>query len=298
MLIVGDETRHHGMIPWVTGSLVLINVFVFVLETALGPKFVAGFSLVPKEITTGRDIVGPRQVKAKVPVIDSRGQERGYKEDYVRIPHSHGPFPIYLTFFTCMFLHAGIGHLLGNMWFLGIFGRNVEFALGHGRFLAYYLISGVMGGILHVISDPDAIVPCVGASGAISGVMGAYLAVFPFNKVKVWLWLCGVNVPAMVVLGLWFLIQYFSAIALDHRGAVASVAYAAHLGGFLTGLCLIFGTIVYYRFVPDKKADKSQPNQSQEAQPPSQVNIDDAFRLTTTGQSRQQETSDPPQIRL
>ena len=90
-----------------------------------------------------------------------------------------------MTLITSLFLHAGWFHLLGNLWFLGVFGPNVETALGHGRFLLYYLISGVAGGLVHTMSDPESVLPALGASGAISGVMGSYLAIYPHNKIRI-----------------------------------------------------------------------------------------------------------------
>ncbi len=141
-----------------------------------------------------------------------------------------------------MFLHVNLLHLLANLWLLGMFGRNVETALNHGRFLAYYLIAGTVGGLAHVASGPESVIPCLGASGAISGILGSYLAIYPLNKIKVWMgwWLGILEVPAFIVLGIWLLWQCVSAVIALHVGkAGGGVAYVDHIGGFLMGVALI-----------------------------------------------------------
>ncbi len=253
MFIVGDETHSQSRIPWVTGSLILLNVAVFLGQQKLGEKFTYGYSLIPVEIAKGRDLVKPQNLTIKVPYHSYGYQGRlklAYKEVSVRVPQHRGPVPIYLTLLTSMFMHGSWGHLLGNMWFLGIFGRNVETALNHGRFLTYYLICGVAGGLAHTFSDLHSVVPCLGASGAISGVMGSYLAIYPFNKLKIWLGLFFgiVELPAVVVLGFWFVVQYVSAIASKSMGTIGGVAFFDHLGGFGAGIVLIFGTIAYLKW--------------------------------------------------
>jgi membrane associated rhomboid family serine protease len=257
MFIIGDETHSNGRLPWITGALIVANVLTFLLQQSLGQKFTYGYSLVPLEIVKGRDFVKPKEMKIKVPVraVEGYGDKRRviirYKDEWVKVPQYRGPFPIYLTLLTSMFLHANWFHLVGNLWFLGVFGRNVETALGHGRFLMYYLICGVAGGLVHTLSDPDSVIPSHGASGAISGVMGSYLAIYPLNKIKIWLgWLWGVvDVPAFVVLGVWMGWQYVSAVLRAEIGNLGGgVAYWDHLGGFAAGLLLIPITIAYLRW--------------------------------------------------
>ena len=253
MLIVGDQSHHNGRIPWVTGSLLATNVLVFLLQAALGEPFTNGFSLVPKEITEFRDLTKKERVKVKVAEVfyDQRGHRHVDKHDkFFYVNHYTGPFPIVLTLFTSMFLHGDIIHLLGNMWFLVIFGRNVECALDHGRFLLFFVLCGVIGGLAHVASAPHSVIPCLGASGAISGVLGAYVAIHPLNNIKCWFgwWLGVIELPALVVIGVWFLFQYLSAfLALEHPEYGGSIAYWDHLGGFLTGVAFIWGTILYLR---------------------------------------------------
>lgn len=152
------------------------------------------------------------------------------------------PFPIWLTLFTAMFLHAGWLHLIGNMWYLWIFGDNVEASMGSWRYLIFYLLCGVGAAGLQMAVSGKSTVPMVGASGAISGVMGAYFILFPWARiltvVPIWFFLQLVEVPAVIFLGLWFLLQFFSGI-VDLRG-LGGTAWWAHIGGFLTGAILVF----------------------------------------------------------
>lgn len=141
---------------------------------------------------------------------------------------------------TSMFLHGSWLHLIGNLWFLWIFGNNVEDSMGHGRFLVFYLVTGVVAALSHVLMDPASTVPMVGASGAISAVMGAYLVLYPRARVDTLFWIVVfvrvVPLPAWVLLGYWFLIQL---VATGVSGASGGVAYAAHAGGFVAGVVLV-----------------------------------------------------------
>src|SRR5262245_55662038 len=256
MFILGDESARRSRIPWVTGTLILLNVGAFLAQKAVGDRITYGFSLVPYEITHLKDLKKPQKIKAKVAVPHHDPRLRDYvpptiREVTVDVPQYPGPFPIFLTLITSMFLHGDWMHLIGNMWFLAIFGRNVESAWNHGRFLAFYLLCGVAGGLCQVFSDPNSVVPCLGASGAISGVMGAYVAVYPLNKVKLWFgWYIGVvEVPALAVIGVWFLWQYISVFVDMEMGQhlLGGVAYWDHLGGFAMGLVLVWGTVWYLR---------------------------------------------------
>ena len=254
MLILGDEGHYHGRFPWVTASLVVVNVIVYVAQAFLGEPFTNGFSLVPEEITTFRDLTGTKYHKAKIETHghwDRKGQYHPHFETrHFPIKHYHGPYPIFLTLLTSMFMHGGILHLIGNMWFLLVFGRNVECAMNHGRFLAFYTACGVCAGLAHVFSDAHSIVPCLGASGAISGVMGAYISIHPLNKIKVWFgwWIGVIDIPALVVIGVWFVLQYFSAfLALEDESLNDGVAYWNHLGGFSAGFVIIRAVVFYLR---------------------------------------------------
>ena len=152
-----------------------------------------------------------------------------------------------LTAFTSMFLHEGWLHFLGNMLYLWIFGDNVEDQLGHGRFVVFYLICGVAAGLAHVFTNPVSTVPTIGASGAIAGVMGAYFVLFPHSRILALLPLFVfwnvVEVPAILFLGIWFVMQFFSGVGSIAAGARATgggIAFWAHVAGFLTGMATVF----------------------------------------------------------
>ena len=255
MLILGDEGHYHGRFPWVTASLVVVNVIVYVAQVFIGEPFTNGFSLVPEEITTFRDLTGTKYRKVKVisdGEFDHFGKYHPPRVETKNIPIRHytGPFPIFLTLLTSMCMHGDVFHLIGNMWFLLVFGRNVECAMNHGRFLAFYVACGVVAGLAHVFSDPHSIIPCLGASGAISGIMGAYISIHPLNKIKVWFgwWIGVIDIPALVVIGVWFVLQYFSAfLGLEDESLNDGVAYWAHLGGFSAGFIITRAIVLYLR---------------------------------------------------
>jgi len=149
------------------------------------------------------------------------------------------PFWGFLPVFTSMFLHGGFMHILGNMWFLWVFGDNIEDRLGHFRYLFFYLLCGVGAALAHFLTDPRSTIPVVGASGAISGVLGAYLVLFPTRKVvtliPLLLFFFTVQLPAVVILGYWFVIQFFNGF-LSLRAHGPGVAWWAHIGGFVLGV--------------------------------------------------------------
>jgi len=158
------------------------------------------------------------------------------------IPPEVASFPAVTTLFTSMFLHGGWMHLIGNMLYLWIFGNNIEDVMGHIRFVIFYLTCGVMAALSHALTDPASTMPMVGASGAISGVLGAYLLLFPRAQVLVLiplgLYTRMMYVPAGFVLGLWFVMQLLSGgMSLGRQGG--GVAFFAHVGGFVTGMALI-----------------------------------------------------------
>jgi len=153
------------------------------------------------------------------------------------------PGPQYLHLLTSMFLHGSWMHLLGNMWFLWIFGNNVEDSMGRGRFLAFYLLSGFSAALLQVLITPDSGVPMVGASGAISGVMGGYVVLYPFVRVYVIIFLgfflTSVALPAWTMIGYWMFLQILSGLVTLGGARVGGVAFWAHVGGFFAGVALI-----------------------------------------------------------
>jgi membrane associated rhomboid family serine protease len=166
--------------------------------------------------------------------------------DFALIPahltQTHSP-EAYRTIFTSMFMHGGWLHLIGNMWFLWIFGNNIEDSVGHFKFIIFYLLCGIAAAAAQVAISPDSIVPMIGASGAISGVLGAYLVLFPRSQiltlVPIWIFLQFIRVPAVIFLILWFAIQFLSGLATSQIHVTGGVAFWAHVGGFVAGLALI-----------------------------------------------------------
>ena len=222
---LGDERTGRDLTPYVVFGLIAINALVWLLQLSLGDTFTNGYATVPFEITHGQDLVGAQTVTVG-------GQS-------ITIPEAPGPTPIYLTLLTAMFMHGGWLHILGNMLYLWIFGDQIESLLGHGRFF-FYLACGVAASVAQILVGPDSVVPSLGASGAIAGVLGAYLVKFPRNRVRVLMMRGGITqLPAMVVLGLWIVLQLVSQVGTP-AGEASGVAYMAHIGGFITGLVLVF----------------------------------------------------------
>jgi membrane associated rhomboid family serine protease len=165
-----------------------------------------------------------------------------------RIIRLYGLVPEYFRpsmLFTSMFLHGGWLHVLGNMWFLWIFGKGIEDLLGHGKFLIFYLVCGIAAGFIHVLANYNSPVPTIGASGAIAGVMGAYLIKFPrasiVTLIFIFIFFTTVDIPAAFLLAYWFLIQFFSGVGSvgDSQISHGDVAWFAHVGGFLAGMVLV-----------------------------------------------------------
>jgi len=217
MLPIGDDDSDRRFAPLVNYALIAINVLVFVFLQGMGgnEKFTYAFSTVPAEILTGKDITA------------------GVLEPT--------PVPVYFTLITSMFMHGGWAHLLGNMLFLWVFGDNIENRIGHMRYLIFYLVCGIIASLSHVfVSGSDSLIPSLGASGAISGVLGGYLLLFPSRRVRVIMGRGITTVPAFVALGIWIVFQVISQMGVlggDQGGG--GVAYAAHIGGFVAGLALI-----------------------------------------------------------
>jgi len=235
MLPIGDDNYGRRKTPYMTWLIIAVNIFVFIFYQKFGQNeaFESSFATVPGELLSGRDIV----TQAQRVTDPSTGA--------VEMVPGLGVTPIwvYFTIFTSMFMHGSLSHIFGNMLFLGIFGDNVEARLGHFRYLAFYLISGVIAALsqtlfsgLGAVLTGDAsflLTPMVGASGAISGVLGAYLVLFPGNKVYVLLFnFIPSAFHAWLVIGLWFVMQVLGGLSGWSQGGVA---YFAHIGGFLTG---------------------------------------------------------------
>jgi membrane associated rhomboid family serine protease len=216
MFPIGDDDQGPRTgAPIVTIALIVLNVLVFLLELGQGSEgalqsFITAWGVVPREYSVGRDLP---------PGI---------------------PLPYWSTLITSMFLHGGWMHLGGNMLYLWIFGDNLERAMGTARFLVFYLVCGIIAGLAHIAFSGGSAIPSVGASGAISGVLGGYLLLFPQNRVRVLTRGGIVSVPAIVVLGFWIVIQLISQVgAIAQTSAGGGVAYMAHIGGFAAGLVLV-----------------------------------------------------------
>lgn len=234
MFPIGDDNSDRRRTPWVNYVLIAINVLVFVFLQNLGQDtvFTYAFSTVPQEIVTGQDAVtAPQQVRD--PLTGQLFQLPGLQPT---------PLSVYLTLLTSMFMHGSLAHILGNMLYLWIFGDNLEDVMGHGRYLAFYLLIGVLASLAHVFSTlalgGDPLVPSLGASGAISGVLGGYILLFPRRRVRVIMFRFLTDVPALVALGLWFVFQLIEGLGLL-GGEGGGVAYGAHVGGFIAGLALV-----------------------------------------------------------
>ena len=207
MFPLGDDNSQERTLPVVTYALIGLNVLMFLLELSAGDAFINAWALVPARFAAN--------------------------------PGSQA-----VTIFTAMFMHGGWAHLLGNMLFLWIFGDNVEDRFGHAQFLIFYLVVGVAATFAQYALAPHSSVPNVGASGAIAGVLGAYILMFPHARVNVLLGRQIVPMPAIVVLGIWIALQLFSGVGsiayTDETANMGGVAYMAHIGGFFTGFLLTF----------------------------------------------------------
>ncbi|NPA90331.1 MAG: rhomboid family intramembrane serine protease [Chloroflexi bacterium] len=212
MIPLGDSVPRRRF-PWVTYTLIAINVLVFLIELSYGPhvtKLFYRYGVVPARLAQ-------------------------WRQDPT----------VLLTLITSQFLHGGWYHIIGNMIYLWIFGDNVEDQMGHGRYLVFYLLSGIIAALVQSAMMPSQMqVPLIGASGAISGVLGAYMLFFPAGRVflgiPLFLFLYIIDVPAVVALGYWFISQYLNGLLALASGAFqyGGVAWWAHVGGFVAGLVL------------------------------------------------------------
>lgn len=202
MMPLGDDNSLRKTFPVVTYFLIVVNVLVFLLELSLGEVFIEKWAFVPARF-------------------------------------QNDPSGNFATIFTSMFMHGGWFHLFGNMLYLWIFGDNVEDAFGSDKYLGFYLICGVGAVFSQMMFNPDSTIPNVGASGAIAGVLGAYILLFPRTNIRVLVGNVVTAMPALLVIGLWFVLQFLSGVdSLSAAQDVGGVAYMAHIGGFVVGLGL------------------------------------------------------------
>ena len=227
MMPIGDQSHPRGGFPIVNVLFIAVNLIVFFMLQLPDDAFTMGFSAIPREITTGTDLVGPTPIQLP----------DGTRESLLQAP---GPTPIWLTLVSSMFMHGGFAHIFGNMLFLFVFGDNVERAFGTLLYAVFYLVCGVVASLAHVMFQPDSVIPSLGASGAISGVLAGYLVLFPGNRIRV---LIGygfiTEVPAILMIGMWALFQFVAGFAsIADTAQTSGVAYMAHVGGFVAGLVL------------------------------------------------------------
>ena len=225
MFPIGDDNSDRTITPFVNYAIIGLNILVFVFLQQIGTNdhFTYAFSLVPREVTTGIDLAGVQLVR------DSMG-------NVGEVHLCPSPFPVYFNFLTSMFMHGGWAHIAGNMLFLWIFGDNIENALGHIRYAVFYLVCGFAAAIGQIVIGPDSVIPMLGASGAISGVLGGYILLYPRRPVRAVVFYVLTTVPAFIAIGVWILYQ----VVLGFYSPPGSgVAYAAHIGGFVAGLALI-----------------------------------------------------------
>jgi membrane associated rhomboid family serine protease len=220
-----NETQHPAI---VTAAIIILNVLVWIFVQGAGStlsvaRSVCELGLIPGELTLSLP------VGTRFPMGD-------------RLACLTDPGRQVFHLLTSMFLHGSWMHLLGNMWFLWLFGNNIEDSMGHLRFIVFYLFCGLAAAMGQVVTNPSSVIPMVGASGAISGVMGAYLILFPnvrvYALVPIVIFITSVALPAWVMLGYWFLIQFVSGL-LTSADEVGGVAFWAHVGGFVAGVVLI-----------------------------------------------------------
>lgn len=204
MFPIGDDNSARRTVPLVTYALIVINVIFFLVELSGGDAFIQKWAFIPSRFLAN-------------------------------------PGGDFLTIFTSMFMHAGWLHLGGNMLYLWIFGDNVEDRLGHLKFIIFYLLAGIVAIFAQLAFSAGSDVPNVGASGAIAGVLGAYMVMFPKGKVNVLMGRGVIPMPALVVIGLWIVLQLFSGIgSITDAAQTGGVAYMAHIGGFIAGIALTF----------------------------------------------------------
>jgi membrane associated rhomboid family serine protease len=203
MIPLGDADRRPVRFPLVTIGIIVANILMFLVELAGGDAFINQWALIPAEIVTGRDLV---------------------------------------TILTAMFMHAGWLHIIGNMVFFWVFGPEIEDVMGPVRYLIFYLLGGLMATTAQILAAPRSTVPNLGASGAIAAVMGVFLITYPRDRIRTILlfgWFSRITfIPAIVLVGIWFLTQVFSQIGTLAQTQTGSVAYMAHIGGFVFGLIL------------------------------------------------------------
>lgn len=248
MLPVGDIDIYRRSTPYVTYGLITVSIVVFLYELYLGgslfftdsyevARFFYQWGVIPKELSSGLQM---HQLTLRTEGLSNF--------NFFRLDVS-SPAPTWVTVFSSMFIHGGWIHLGGNLLYLWVLGANIEDRFGHVKFLIFYLCTGLAAVWTQVAFNPDAQAPMIGASGAVSGVTGAYLMLFPYNRIRtlvIFVFIMAVDLPAAYLLGFWFILQIFQGVGSLGPGAqLGGVAYWAHVGGFLAGLLVV----ALYKFV-------------------------------------------------
>lgn len=235
MIPIADDNRDRAKLPFVTWALIIVNILVYIVyqEWGTNTSFTFSFATIPAEIITGEDFV-------TAPVL-IKNPLSGQLEEMPGLGVT--PIPVWLTLITSMFMHGGLAHLGGNMLYLWIFGDNMEDRMGHLGYFLFYIVCGILASLTHVSTEilfgQNPLTPSIGASGAISAVMGAYLITFPTRRVTVFFLFFFFGVPAFVVLGLWIVLQVANGTGYLGGSEAAGIAYAAHIGGFFAGMFLL-----------------------------------------------------------
>lgn len=235
MLPIGDDNSDRTRTPFINYLLIAANILVFIFLQRLGADvgFTYSHSTVPAEILTGNDII-----------TNSKTMVDPYTGDEFQLPGlGVTPVHVWFTLITSMFMHAGWAHLGGNMLYLWVFGDNIENRLGHLRYLIFYLLTGIIASLTHVLTTQflghNLLIPSLGASGAVSGILGGYLLLFPTRRVHLFLFITVISVPAILAVGFWIVLQILNGTRALGGDEAGGVAYSAHIGGFIAGLVLI-----------------------------------------------------------
>ena len=232
---IGDDNSDRHTTPVVNYILIAINIVVFILLQDVGRDihFMFAYSSVPAEILGGTDLITNAKIVTN-PYTRQPEEMPGLQPTNI---------PVYLTLLTSMFMHGSIAHLAGNMMYLWICGDNLEHGMGHKNYLLFYLLCGILASLSHVFTslffNQSLLIPSLGASGAISGVLAGYMLLFPSRRIHIWILLGIVKVPAILAVGLWFAFQLINGVGALGGEEAGGIAYAAHIGGFIAGLILV-----------------------------------------------------------
>ena len=228
MLPLSDPELYRRRLPFFNLTFIAVNALVFIYELTLGGDravFFYTYGLIPEELTRGKDFTRL--------VTDTGVQD---------ITTS---LPTWATLFTAMFMHGDIVHFGSNMLYLWVFGDNVESRMGHFPYLGFYLATGLAAAWVHIGIEPSSTIPTIGASGAIAGVLGAYILLFPYSRIRtlvIYFFITVVRIPAIYLLGFWFLLQFWEGMGtLGPSAQSGGVAYWAHIGGFAAGAAAVIG---------------------------------------------------------